>query len=112
MLTTIASLLTGRSVDSKLAMTGELTLRGAVMPVGGIKEKVIAAHRAGIRQVIMSKRNQKDLKDIPAEVKNDLQIHLVETAAEVLKLALDLDVTEEIVPKVVQSDFGSVNSAI
>jgi ATP-dependent Lon protease len=112
MLTTIASLLTGRSVDSKLAMTGELTLRGAVMPVGGIKEKVIAAHRAGIRQVIMSKRNQKDLKDIPAEVRADLQIHLVETAAEVLKLALDLDVTEEITPKLVLTDFGSVNPAI
>ena len=112
MLTTIASLLTGRSVDSKLAMTGELTLRGAVMPVGGIKEKVIAAHRAGIQRVIMSKRNQKDLKDIPEEVRNALRIDLVETAAEVLKLALDLDVTEDMVSKPTQTNFGSINSAI
>lgn len=82
------------------------------MPVGGIKEKVIAAHRAGIRRVILSKRNQKDLKDIPEEVRADLEINLVETAAEVLKIALNLDVTEEITPKIVTPDFGAVNSAI
>jgi ATP-dependent Lon protease len=93
MLTTIASLLTGRSVNSKLAMTGEVTLRGAVMPVGGIKEKVIAAHRAGIERVIMSKRNQKDLREVPEEVKAAMKFEFVETAAEVLKLALDLDGT-------------------
>ena len=97
MLTTIASLLSGRSIDSKLAMTGELTLRGAVMPVGGIKEKLIAAHRAGIERVILSKRNERDLKDVPEEVRNALKIELVETAAEVLKLALNLDATEEFV---------------
>jgi ATP-dependent Lon protease len=91
MLTTIASLLTGRSVDSKLAMTGEVTLRGAVMPVGGIKEKVIAAHRAGIERIILSKRNQKDLRDVPEEVRKALKIELVETASDVLKLALGLD---------------------
>ena len=98
MLTTIASLLTGRSVSPKLAMTGELTLRGAVMPVGGIKEKVIAAHRAGIERIIMSKRNEKDLKEIPEEVRNALRIDLVETATEVLKLALDLDAVDEFAP--------------
>lgn len=92
MLTTIASLLTGRSVDPKLAMTGEITLRGAVMPVGGIKEKLIAAHRAGIERVIMSKRNQKDLREVPDEVRSALRIEFVETASEVLKLALGLDV--------------------
>ena len=91
MLTTIASLLTGRSVPSKLAMTGEVTLRGAVMPVGGIKEKVIAAHRAGIERIILSKRNQKDLREVPDEVKSALRFEFVETAAEVLKLALGLD---------------------
>jgi ATP-dependent Lon protease len=101
MLTTIASLLTGRCVDSKLAMTGELTLRGAVMPVGGIKEKLIAAHRAGIERIIMSKRNEKDLKDIPSEVKNALKIELVETAAEVLKLALNLDVSDGVESRVI-----------
>lgn len=104
MLTTIASLLTGRSIDSKLAMTGELTLRGAVMPVGGIKEKIIAAHRAGIERVILSKRNQKDLKDVPEEVRNALKIDLVENAAEVLKLALNLDTTEELIPPVSRSN--------
>ncbi|MFZ4713174.1 MAG: endopeptidase La [Bacteriovoracaceae bacterium] len=95
MLTTIASLLTGRSVDPKLAMTGELTLRGAVMPVGGIKEKVIAAHRAGIERIIMSKRNEKDLKDIPREVRDALKIELVEKASEVLKIALNLDAIDD-----------------
>lgn len=93
MLTTIASLLTGRTVDPKLAMTGELTLRGAVMPVGGIKEKLIAAHRAGIERVILSKRNEKDLKDVPKEVKDALKFYFVESASEVLKIALDLDTT-------------------
>jgi len=103
MLTTIASLLTGRSVDSKLAMTGELTLRGAVMPVGGIKEKVIAAHRAGIERVIMSKRNERDLKDVPEEVKNSLKFYFVESANEVLKIALDLEPSEEFVSAIGQS---------
>lgn len=91
MLTTIASLLTGRSVDSKLAMTGEVTLRGAVMPVGGIKEKIIAAHRAGIERVILSKRNLKDLRDVPEEVRAAMKFDFVETAAEVLKIALNLE---------------------
>lgn len=95
MLTTIASLLSKRSVDPKLAMTGELTLRGSVMPVGGIKEKVIAAHRAGIKKIIMSKRNERDVKEVPEDVRKDLQFEFVETAAEVLKIALNLEVSQE-----------------
>ena len=95
MLTTIASLLTGRSVDSKLAMTGEVTLRGAVMPVGGIKEKVIAAHRAGIERIILSKRNEKDLKEVPDDVKSALRFDFVESASEVLELALGLTSLEK-----------------
>lgn len=91
MLTTIASVLTGRSVDPKLAMTGEITLRGSVMPVGGIKEKVIAAHRSGIERIIMSKRNERDLKDVPEEVRSALKFEFVENASEVLKLALQLE---------------------
>lgn len=91
MLTTIASLLLGRSVDSRLAMTGEITLRGAVMPVGGIKEKVIAAHRAGIERIILSKKNERDLRDVPKEVKEALKFFFVENAEEVLKIALDVD---------------------
>ncbi|MBY0471074.1 endopeptidase La [bacterium] len=94
MLTTIASLLSGRSVNPKLAMTGEITLRGAVMPVGGIKEKVIAAHRAGIERIIMSKRNQKDLVDVPEDVKAQLKFHFVENYAEVLEVALGIKAKE------------------
>ena len=92
MLTTLASLFTGRRVSPVLAMTGEITLRGSVMPVGGIKEKVMAAHRAGIERIILPKRNQKDLRDVPDEVKDQLKFEFAETAEEVLKFALDLDV--------------------
>jgi ATP-dependent Lon protease len=92
MLTTIASLFTGRRVSPTLAMTGEITLRGMVMPVGGIKEKVMAAHRAGIEKVILPKRNQKDLKDVPEEIRTQMRFVFAETAADVLKEALDLDV--------------------
>ena len=91
MLTTLASVFSGIPVNPKLAMTGEVTLRGAVMPVGGIKEKVMAAHRAGIERIIMSKRNQRDLRDVPEEVKSQLKFEFVETVAEVLKIALGLD---------------------
>ena len=101
LLTTIASLFSGRSVSPKLAMTGEITLRGAVMPVGGVKEKVIAAHRAGIERIIMSKRNKKDLDDVPEEVRAQLKFDFVETAAEVLKIALGLDIvspTQRLLP--------------
>ncbi len=90
LLTALASLFSGKSVDSKLAMTGEITLRGAVMPVGGIREKVMAAHRAGIERLILPKRNERDLKDVPEEVKEALKIEFVETVSEVLKHALDL----------------------
>lgn len=106
MLTTIASLLTGRVVDSKLAMTGELTLRGAVMPVGGIKEKVIAAHRAGIERVIMSKRNERDLKDVPEEVKSAMKFYFVESANEVLKIALDLEPNDGVMPVIGQQEVS------
>ena len=97
MLTTLASLFTGRSVSPKLAMTGEITLRGSVMPVGGIKEKVIAAHRAGIERVILPKRNQKDLKEIPEDVRAKLTIVFVDDVAELLRESLSLDVTSQMV---------------
>ena len=90
-LSALASLYSGRSISPKLAMTGEITLRGAVLPVGGIKEKIIAAHRAGITHVIMSRRNQKDLKDVPEEVKLGLKIEFVDTAADVFRLALGIE---------------------
>ena len=82
--TALCSLVLGKVVDPKLAMTGEVTLRGAVMPVGGIKEKLIAAHRAGIKRVIMSRKNEKDLRDVPDEVKNDIKFTFVENINELL----------------------------
>jgi ATP-dependent Lon protease len=91
-LTSIASLFLGKTVNPKLAMTGEITLRGAVTPVGGIKEKVIAAHRAGVERVIMSRKNQRDLRDVPDEVKSKLQFDFVDDVAEVLRIALSLDI--------------------
>ena len=82
--TALSSLVLGKTVDPKLAMTGEITLRGAVMPVGGVKEKLIAAHRAGIRKIIMSKRNEKDLKDVPAIVKSEIEFIFVENINELM----------------------------
>ncbi|HOA69711.1 MAG TPA: magnesium chelatase domain-containing protein [Methanosarcina thermophila] len=89
--TALTSLITGKAVDPKLAMTGEVTLSGAVLPVGGIKEKVLAAHRAGIKKVILPKENERDLEDVPEDVRNELKFIPVETIEEVLKEALDID---------------------
>ncbi len=69
-------------------MTGEITLRGQVLPVGGIKEKILAAHRAGLRTVIIPRRNEKDLDDLPADVRRDMHVVLVDRLDEVLALAL------------------------
>jgi ATP-dependent Lon protease len=88
MLTALASLLTNKTVESDLAMTGEITLRGQVLPVGGIKEKVLAAHRAGIKTVILPRWNEKDLEDVPKKVRNALRFHFVDTMEEVIEIAL------------------------
>jgi ATP-dependent Lon protease len=89
MATALVSQLTNRPVRSRVAMTGEITLAGRVLPVGGIKEKVLAAHRLGIKEVILPRRNEKAVKeDIPENVRNDLKIHLVSTIEDVLQLAL------------------------
>ncbi|MGZ3742976.1 MAG: endopeptidase La [Pseudobdellovibrionaceae bacterium] len=92
LLTSLASLFSQRKVDPKLAMTGEITLRGSVMPVGGIKDKILAAHRAGIERVILAKRNEKDLIEVPLEIRNTMKFIFVENVNEVLKAALGLDV--------------------
>jgi len=92
MATAIASALTGKAIRNEVAMTGEITLRGRVLPVGGIKDKVLAAHRAGIKKIIMPKENKRDMDDIPVNVKRHLEFVLVENMDEVLKAAL---VTEE-----------------
>ncbi len=85
LLSTIASLVTGHEVDPKLAMTGEISLRGAVLPVGGIKEKVIAAHRAGIERIILPNENMKDLDDVPKDVKDEIEFIPVDTVEDVIK---------------------------
>jgi len=86
--TAIVSLLTGRLVRPDLAMTGEVTLRGLVLPVGGIKEKLIAAHRAGMRHVLIPAKNEKDLRELPQSVLDGLNVTLVKDVAEVLRYAL------------------------
>ena len=89
--TALASLITGKTVDPKLAMTGEITLSGAVLPVGGIKEKVLAAHRAGITKIILPKENKRDLEDVPEDVRSELNFVFVEHIEEVLKEALGIE---------------------
>ncbi len=89
MLTALTSLLTGRKVKKDLAMTGEITLRGTVLPVGGIKEKVLAAYRAGIKTIILPNWNRKDMEDIPVNVQKAIKFHFVGDMLEVLKLALE-----------------------
>lgn len=88
--TSIASLFTGIPVDPKTAMTGEISLRGAVLPVGGIKEKVIAAHRSGIKKILLPLENKKDLYDVPDEVKKDIQFIFIETIEELIHQTLGI----------------------
>ena len=90
--TALASLLTGKEVDSNLAMTGELTLSGRVFGVGGIKEKLLGAQRAGIKKVLIPEENSKDLENIPQEIKEQLEIITVSTVDEVLNLALGITI--------------------
>ena len=89
MLTALTSLLTNKPIHKDLAMTGEITLRGQVLPVGGVKEKVLAAHRAGIKTLILPKWNEKDLEDIPKKVQREITFHFAEKMLDVLKIALD-----------------------
>lgn len=89
MLSALTSVLTGRLVRNDLAMTGEITLRGAVLPVGGIKEKVLAAHRAGIKSIILPERNRYDLEEIPGDILKQLEFFFVKEMSEVLSLGLE-----------------------
>jgi len=91
MATAIASALTGRAVKKSIAMTGEVTLRGRVLPIGGLKEKTLAAKRMGIKKVIIPKRNKKDLEDIPKYVKKDMEFVFAETMDDVIMVALQKD---------------------
>jgi ATP-dependent Lon protease len=89
MTTALASLLSGRLVRSDVAMTGEVSLTGRVLPIGGVKQKLLAAHRAGITTVLIPKRNEPDLDDVPAEVLSELTVHLAADVREVLDVALE-----------------------
>ena len=89
MLTALTSLLKNRTIHKDMAMTGEITLRGQVLPVGGVKEKVLAAHRAGIKEIILPEWNKKDLEDVPPKVKKEIRFHFVDKMINVLDLALD-----------------------
>jgi ATP-dependent Lon protease len=89
MATAIASLLTDRPVKHTVGMTGEITLQGRVLPIGGLKQKVLAAHAAGITDVIIPERNRADLADIPERVREDVTFHPVMSIDEVLGLALE-----------------------
>jgi ATP-dependent Lon protease len=89
MVTAIASLLTGRPVRSTVGMTGEVTLQGRVLPIGGLKQKVLAAHAAGLTEVIVPQRNQHDLEDVPADIRQAMQFHIVTSVDEVLEHALE-----------------------
>lgn len=88
MLTALTSLLTNRLVRNDLAMTGEITLRGAVLPIGGVKEKVLAAHRAGIKTVLLPERNRLDLEDVPQKAKEGMTFHFVKEMSDILRIAL------------------------
>jgi len=98
MTTALASLLTGRLVRAEVGMTGEVSLTGRVLPIGGVKQKLLAAHRAGLTDVILPERNGPDLDDVPEQVREQLTIHLVKDVAEVLEFALEpaADAIEEL----------------
>jgi ATP-dependent Lon protease len=104
--TAMVSVLTGKPARHDVAMTGEITLRGKVLPIGGVKEKLLAAHRFGLKTIIMSKDNEKDLADIPEEIREDLTIHTVDTIDEVLKFALEAKKPEELLetPQIWKTD--------
>jgi ATP-dependent Lon protease len=89
MFTAVASLLLGAAVKKEIAMTGEITLRGNVLPVGGIKEKLLAAHRAGIKEVLIPARNERDLDDIPKDIREQMKVHLIKRVGEILPLVLE-----------------------
>lgn len=95
--TAMVSALTEKAARHDVAMTGEITLRGKILPIGGVKEKLLAAHRFGLKTIIIPKDNEKDLADVPDEVREDLQIHVVETIDEVLEIVLEGEKSVEII---------------
>jgi ATP-dependent Lon protease len=104
--TTLLSLFTGVKVRDDVAMTGELTLRGNVLPIGGVKEKLLAAHRAGIKRVLLPERNRKDLVDVADDVRNELEIIFVKKVSEIPQWAL----TEPLTPLPIITGEGTFES--
>jgi ATP-dependent Lon protease len=106
MATTLVSALTRIPTRRDVAMTGEITLRGKVLPIGGVKEKVLAAHRAGVKNIVLPRDNEKDLADIPKNVLDTLDVHMVSTMDEVLRIALaeplPAQITAPVVAKVTE----------
>jgi ATP-dependent Lon protease len=109
MFTSLASIYTQRKVKAKLAMTGEITLRGKVLPVGGIKEKILAAKRSGIKELILSAKNKRDIDEIEKHYIKGLTFHYVSTVDEVLKVALMKEKVKDPM-KFVFSDQKAVNA--
>ncbi|MBI2688831.1 MAG: endopeptidase La [Acidobacteria bacterium] len=108
--TSITSALTNIPVRGDLAMTGEITVRGKVLPIGGLKEKMLAAHRNGIHELVLPRENEKDLYDIPEVIKKDMKLNFVESMDEVLKIALEREVTPlPLSPSAVQSETRPVD---
>ena len=97
--TSMCSSLTNIPVRGDIAMTGEITVRGKVLPIGGLKEKMLAAHRHGIYELVLPKDNEKDLPDIPEVIRKDMKLHFVESMDEVLKIALERDLEALPVPQ-------------
>jgi ATP-dependent Lon protease len=109
MFTAVASLLLNAPVRADIAMTGEISLRGKVLPVGGIKEKLLAAHRAGMKEVLIPRENERDLEDIPKEIRDQLKIHLLSRMEEILPLVLLPPIESPVIPPADPSvDIGSL----
>ena len=106
MTSALASVYTGRKVRSDTAMTGEITLSGLVFPVGGVKEKVLAAHRAGIRRIILPAQNESDAEEIPEDVRKELEFIPATRISDVLKAALGAEADDAAKPYVIQPSDG------
>jgi ATP-dependent Lon protease len=104
--TALTSLLTGRKVRSDTAMTGEASLRGRVLPVGGVKEKLLAAHRAGLTRVILPSRNERDLVDVPDSIQEAMEFIFAEDMADVLAAALEPESLDDLLDDLDTSEAG------
>ena len=112
MFSAITSLLTGTCVRPDVAMTGEITLRGLVLPVGGIKEKMLAAHRAGIKRIVLPERNKKDVVDVPEEIRQEIEIIYVKNVDEAAEHVFIRPVEEEPAPAEVAPEQAAASQTV